>query len=203
MTTGRINQVTIVRRPARPPGGGGRARVQVVEGVTSTRPGPRRANSIAPVGPRGHPFAPTGFSKAESAEEPGHPWAPALWHVRFRWRLPVAGHAPRGGCRYTRVPPIPFPISMANGQQPTDSFGRDTVREPSRLRTSPMTAPGRLRDSRRPWVDDRRRRRLTSGPVVTARWQYQSARSHRSVRRTWFNGGRMGLAYSEGNRGED
>ena len=125
MTTGRINQVTILQpRPAARKGhrvigenlvkcwGGNHP----AERLTQPRTESRRSAT-------GHPFATTEFSRAVSAEE-GRTKSAALPHRRPRRRLPIAGHSLRkAGYQFTSVPPNASLKSMASGQQPTNPIG--------------------------------------------------------------------------------
>lgn len=111
MTTGRINQVTVLvaagGRPksaatrASPPTRGGRS---VLQGRGRPQaPSPRRRTSQACAATAGHPIAPTEFPKWRSAAALRGPRGRCrLLHAPFRWRKPVPSHArrriPVGAC---------------------------------------------------------------------------------------------------------
>ena len=108
MTTGRINQVTILDGQTSPsPRGEGSvvarrteaARVVRRKGVAprERRPRPRVRLGREPASPApGHPIAPTEFPKARSVQGHGcSPQGPAgPRHTHPKRRLPVAGHVP-------------------------------------------------------------------------------------------------------------
>jgi hypothetical protein len=110
MTTGRINQVTILNRRDPPedgrpetseeaeplPGGDGKT----VHPIRAPRPSRRRR--------LGHPFAPTEFPRAQSAAELLEPHGyRRLQHMRPRWRIPLTRHAPEERLRARAFPRMP------------------------------------------------------------------------------------------------
>src|ERR1700761_6899304 len=120
MTTGRINQVTIVHRPR-----GGSESVK--------RRGVRQSNRRAPGRPpviesnratRGAPAIQLPFlnsPRSESAEE-GDRDTVGLGHIVLGWRPSVAGHAHRRLPVHGRSPECVNFLTFANGQQPTGSL---------------------------------------------------------------------------------
>ena len=111
MTTGRINQVTIVE--ASPEGHAG---VSTGRGLLSPAR-PRVAESNRATREADHPFATPEFSQARvrSKRRP----VVGLGHIVLGWRLPVAGHA-ESGYRCAGVPPNASISSLTISQQPTE-----------------------------------------------------------------------------------
>ena len=129
MTTGRINQVTILTGPLSPRGSSGRERPEGRTGLLQSRSGsrPRSAWTCPCADPTpehatGHPIAPTEFPKA---------WSAADAEVQARRRDPHCDmHTSRGGYQppvtpeggyELRLTPECVVIMIAIGQSSTDS----------------------------------------------------------------------------------
>jgi hypothetical protein len=102
MTTGRINQVTILTPRALPQKTGGDAAPLREGGECVTKkgrpkaPSPQRPASQACSATADHPIAPTEFPQGRSAvERRGLGSRCRLLHTPFRWREPVPSHAQR------------------------------------------------------------------------------------------------------------
>ena len=124
MTTGRINQVTIVhgrrfvKKAARPAREAGRSRLRGGAFVNQIDGHPAGSQSSNPIELLAEPTIQLPFlnsPRSESAEE-GDRDSVGLGHVVLEWRLPIAGHA-RRRLPFTGVPPN---ASISNvSQRPT------------------------------------------------------------------------------------
>ncbi len=152
MTTGRINQVTIVETAADPEGPARRS-VEVNDrgdkppGVEA-RGGRESAHS--PSMPSNcHNRIPQGGVRRRDGPSM---WA-ALRHVRLKRRLPAAVHAPKDGYRCAGMPPSSSEISMANGQSSTDSFGAaPSIIEGAGFRPARVNGRVTVDQQRRAWL---------------------------------------------------
>ena len=137
MTTGRINQVTIVRRPRTPPGGHWGHPERLVTEMSA--PGVRRRP-----GPAGDPcgllLSPSKFPRGERAHAPAaaadgcDPDSPRV-EDRF-------GRRPRWGGPPSRLPPDATVVGIASGQPPTEPIRRrQRALEGSRRNAGHPTGP--------------------------------------------------------------
>ena len=192
MTTGRINQVTIVAGVAF----AGRPESSHEEVVLHpTGPPAIDANRRTPG--TGHPFATSGFPKMRVRAR-GDRGAVELGYIDLEWRLSVAGHARRRLPDHGRTPRC---VNVNVSHRPTTHRflqSGESLTAPPASGTSPHHVPTGRRGTPTARGRGQRRYCVEASPVATARWQYRSAGDGKSTLRTWYFRGRTSIDGAKG-----